>query len=419
MKKRTPTPIPPLGDAAIARIERGLFAALDARPPEPARASGARRRGLAFALAGVAAAVALFAVREGRRGETLPARAAQISTTTSGSRIALAGATLEVAPQSAVSFGGARDGSVVVVLDRGTVTCEVAPRSKRAPFIVEAGATRVTVIGTRFSVHRVGEHATVSVDHGLVEVADTNMTELVHAGERYRPGEPVMREALVSEAQAEPSAGAAAHGPATAAPPAVGAPTAAPAVGAPRRLPPSGAPTAAPAIGAPTAAPAVGAPTAASVGGAAPAALARSSATAPARRRRLALAAAPRSDDAQVDPRSAAATTVPAEVAAPDVATPPDVKPVEDASARRRSVQVLFELAAQLEVRDPEAALRIYGELAAGEDGWAASALFAAARLEAERGQAQRARELCETYLRRFPRGPNADDARTLLAPAR
>ena len=318
MKKRTPTPIPPLGDAAIARIERGLFAALDARPLEPA---GARRRGFVFALAGVAAAAALFAVREGRRGETLPARAAQISTTTSGSRIALAGATLEVAPQSAVSFGGARDGSVVVVLDRGTVTCEVAPRSKRAPFIVEAGATRVTVIGTRFSVHRVGEHATVSVDHGLVEVADTNMTELVHAGERYRPGEPVMREALASEAQAEPTA-----------------------------------------VAAPAAAPVVVAALAESP---------RSIAPVPARRRRLALAAAaPRSDDAPVEPRTHAATTAPAEAdpsAAPDVATTPDVKPAEDAGARRRSVQVLFELAAQLEVRDPEAALRIYGELAAGQ----------------------------------------------------
>ena len=79
-------------------------------------------------------------------------------------------------------------------------------------------------------------------------------------------------------------------------------------------------------------------------------------------------------------------------------------------------MQVLFELAAQLEVRDPVAALRIYGELAGGVDGWAASALFASARLEAERGLAPQARALCDSYLQRFPRGPNADDARALLS---
>jgi hypothetical protein len=77
---------------------------------------------------------------------------------------------------------------------------------------------------------------------------------------------------------------------------------------------------------------------------------------------------------------------------------------------------VLFELAAQLEERDPVAALRIYGELAGGDDGWAASALFASARLEAERGVTPQARALCDSYLQRFPRGPNADDARALLA---
>src|SRR5204862_1034711 len=112
-------------------------------------------------------------VREWRRSETLPARAAELTTTTSGSHIEIAGAALDVAPNSAVSVGGGRDGAVVVTLERGTVTCEVAPRSKRAPFIVEAGATHVTVIGTRFTVHRLGDHASVSVEHGLVEVADT------------------------------------------------------------------------------------------------------------------------------------------------------------------------------------------------------------------------------------------------------
>ncbi|HEV3030076.1 MAG TPA: FecR domain-containing protein [Polyangia bacterium] len=397
-------PIPPtplLADAAVARIERGLFAALDARPLAPALPWVSRRRGLAIALAGVAAAAGLFAVREGHRGETLPARAqlstAQLSTTTSGSRIAIGGATLDVAPQSAISFGGERGGTVVVVLDRGTVTCEVAPRAKRAPFIVEAGATRVTVIGTRFSVRRVGEHATVSVDHGLVEVADTNMTELVHAGERYTPGQAVTREPVASSA---PSPVATAPTPALATP-AAGAtarvptredPTPAPRQRHPRRVALADAEVRAPAA----------ARTPAEDGTPAAARTPAEDGTP---------AAAARSHDLALADRPATSALADVSAAAPRPDTP--------LGAQRRSVQVLFELAAQLEIRDPEAALRIYGELAAGEDGWAASALFASARLESERGQAHLAHELCETYLHRFPRGPNADDARTLLAPAR
>jgi hypothetical protein len=403
VKKRTPTPIPPLGDAAIARIERGLFAALDselreaARPLEAARPAGGRRR--RFALAGVAAAAAVFvggfATREARRGEALPARAAQISTTTSGSRIALAGATLEVAPQSAVSFGGGRDGAMVVVLDRGTVTCEVAPRSKRAPFVVEAGATHVTVIGTKFSVRRVGGHATVSVEHGLVEVADTNMTELVHAGERYQPGEPVALDVLASEPVAK-----GANAPAT---------------------------TAASDGGhAVVSAPSASSSTQAAFTARAEAPVATAMTRVRAHVRRLARADGANDASPKEAPAADPAAPLAPAVAAPDSTStpgdaPPAKAPADGALAgQRRSVQVLFELAAQLELRDPEAALRIYGELAAAESpadgGWAASALFAAARLEAERGQAQRARELSETYLRRFPSGPNADDARTLLA---
>jgi hypothetical protein len=346
-------PLPPLADSALHRIERGVFDALDARPLDARPARAPRWRVVALAVTGAAAAGAILVARDGRPREALPARAAQISTTTSGSHIAIAGATLDVAPQSAVSFGGGRDGAVVVALERGTVTCEVAPRTNRAPFIVEAGETRVTVIGTRFSVRREGAHATVSVEHGLVEVADTNMTELVHAGERFRPGEPVTREPLASEAPTTPT-------------PPIGPPAPAPVVATTTQ--PSASPR-------------------------------------PMRRRRLALAqSVARAPDVDVP--------APAEAAA---ATPVVAAPAADAGAPRRSVQVLFELAAQLEVRDPVAALRIYGELAGGDDGWAAGALFAAARLEAERGQGPQARASCESYLQRFPRGPNADDARALL----
>jgi hypothetical protein len=353
-----PGPIPPLSDAAVSRIERGVFAALDAPAPlsAPARHGHGRRRVVAYSLASAAVAAAVFAglgVREGRRGGGAPT---QVMTTTAGSRIALAGAELEIAPESAVRFGAGKDGATVVELDRGAVTCEVAPRTNRAPFIVQAGETRVTVIGTRFTVRRLGAHATVTVEHGLVEVADTNMTQLVHPGERFRPGELVAPE------------------------PVAAVPVATPAV--------NPVPASAPTPVQPTlVAPVV---------------------TAPARRaheRRVALAT----------PVAAPAAPAPAEAPEAPAEAPVAAAEAPRESGPRGSPQVLFELAAQLEVREPSTALGIYTQIAAGDDAWAASALFASARLEAERGHAGEARGLSETYLRRFPRGANADDARSLL----
>ncbi len=74
-----------------------------------------------------------------------------------------------------------------------------------------------------------------------------------------------------------------------------------------------------------------------------------------------------------------------------------------------------FARAARLEARDPAAALAIYAELAAGDGRWAANALFARARLLHERGDAAAARRAVSEYLRRFPHGANAEDARLLL----
>jgi hypothetical protein len=353
-----PPPVPTLSDSAIERVERNVFAALDARAIRPDAVPGSRRRLLAFALAGAALTGGVFGVREWRHASAPAAThataevATEFSTTASGSHIDIAGAALDVAPQSAVRVAPGAGGAVVVVLERGAVTCEVAPRTTLAPFVVQAGQTRVTVIGTRFTVRRVGDHAAVSVEHGLVEVADTDMTQLVHAGESFRPGERITREPLASvEAEA-------ARAPAP--PPAE--------VAAPPRAP---------------------------------------------HRRVVALPAAERAVEAPAAEAAPVETTV-------EVEAPAQVAEAEGAPPRR-SVQVLFELAAQLELKDPSAALRIYGELAAGPetDGWAASALFASARLESERGQDARARELAAAYLRRFPSGPNADDARALLAAPR
>jgi hypothetical protein len=79
------------------------------------------------------------------------------------------------------------------------------------------------------------------------------------------------------------------------------------------------------------------------------------------------------------------------------------------------TLRARFQAARRQEASDPMEALRTYQELARGDGAWAASALFAAARLEAQRGQAAQARELLEAYQRRFSTGSNIEDARSLL----
>lgn len=74
-----------------------------------------------------------------------------------------------------------------------------------------------------------------------------------------------------------------------------------------------------------------------------------------------------------------------------------------------------FETASRLESQDPERALALYHALAEERGPWAANALFAAGRLELDRGRAAPAKRLLERYLDRHPGGPNAEDARALL----
>lgn len=54
-------------------------------------------------------------------------------------------------------------------LKQGEAIFDVAPDASR-PFIVDAGSTRVTVLGTRFAVNRLRALVRVSVDHGSVSV---------------------------------------------------------------------------------------------------------------------------------------------------------------------------------------------------------------------------------------------------------
>jgi hypothetical protein len=114
-------------------------------------------------------------------------------------------------------------------------------------------------------------------------------------------------------------------------------------------------------------------------------------------------------------PEPAPAVAAPASSAEPKRAVRP-ARPVQadDKPAQTDDAAARYHRLEQLEVRDPRAAIDGYLELARRSPRWAEPALFAAARLSADRRE-PRAKNLIEIYLTRFPNGANVGDARKLL----
>lgn len=109
-------------------------------------------------------------------------------------------------------------------------------------------------------------------------------------------------------------------------------------------------------------------------------------------------------ESAAPDPRPVAPVLVPPKT----VTIPTPTHPLADRDATR------FTELTRLEATEPDAAITGYLALSKGSGPWAPIALYAAVRLATDRGD-PRARTLAEIYLRRFPSGANADDARQLL----
>lgn len=218
---------------------------------------------------------------------------AHVTTSEAPEALRVGDSELTLARASELRVSGNERGGWFLALEQGKVECNVRPRAARPPFIVIAGETRVSVIGTRFSVTQ-GERGTqIAVDEGKVLVDYRGqMTELV-------PGETWTEEA------------------------------------APAR----------------------------------PVASATPVAEAPRNKRSRALA----------------------------------------------RVEKRFEQAARLETTKPRAALRIYRSLRRARGPWQADALYAEARFEHELGHAKRAKPLLQQYLKRYPAGEKAADARALL----
>ncbi|MGF1468975.1 MAG: FecR domain-containing protein [Sandaracinaceae bacterium] len=84
--------------------------------------------------------------------------------------------------------------------------------------------------------------------------------------------------------------------------------------------------------------------------------------------------------------------------------------------AAAESERARFERASRLEATDPASARTLYLEVVEEGGPWAANALFAVGRLAADRGRVGEARRALTRYLTEHPDGPNAEDARALLA---
>ena len=384
-------PIEPLSDLGWQRIERRLFAGGAVQAEEvggdgATRPGTARRRGRAWlgrrrlvgGLAGAAAVAAavlallLWPRAAGRgagagldkvaapdsRGQTGTRPPSRIVTADAPSAVSVGDVALDVAARSAVLVDGDRDGGVMIVLERGEVSCRVAPRAGRPPVVVHAGDVRIEVVGTAFAVAREGDSARVVVYEGVVAAVQGGRLTRVAAGQTW--------------SGASSAAGA--------------APTPA-ALPAPRESEPE-RPRARGERGR---------------GERGDRGRGKRGQRSPGGRR-----AGPQAgvhDSASAEPADAAPRTEGGAAGTAHPATPSD--------------RARYEQAAGLERSDASAALAIYDQLVRGGGRWAANALYAQGRLEFELRHPERARRLLESYLSHYPHGPNADDATQLLTQLR
>jgi hypothetical protein len=188
MRRPLPVQVEPLSQQRWAKVERGLFARLESSAQlesallSPAGRASPRRR-LAWAVAATVVLSISLAIGWPRNEASSEALTSRITTGRDSSHLALAGLTLDIDPESSVVVGDSSKAGMLIVVDRGSIICEVAPRSAQAPLIVQAGAAQVRVVGTRFKVQREGNAARVSVEHGVVEVAMDGHTTRVSAGQ--------------------------------------------------------------------------------------------------------------------------------------------------------------------------------------------------------------------------------------------
>lgn len=181
--------VEPLSEARWRKVDDAVLGSIDAGPSLRPAAPVARRRWIVPAAAAVAMAAVVVYLKwpSAAHVQNAPiARApSHIETGTGRSFVQLGFAGLDVGPDSEVTTSGDEVHGMLVVLEHGSVDCEVLPRKERPPFVVQAGNVRVTVVGTHFMVRRDASGTSVSVSHGIVDVAHDGTVTHVGAGEAW------------------------------------------------------------------------------------------------------------------------------------------------------------------------------------------------------------------------------------------
>jgi len=346
-----PPPVEPMSDAAWSRVERGLWARIDAATTPWATAGGpppAPRRWWLVA-APLAAAAAIVAIVLATRTTTEPVAVAdepaRVVSGSAPSSVSFGDSHVELDADTAVVMSHDA-GHPTVLLERGAAWFTVAPRLSRPEFVVRAGDATVRVVGTRFRVARTDERIAVDVERGLVDVQFRGAVVGVAASRHWSSETPGRASTL---AELTPPADPVASSEPPPGPQEPAEPLPAPAQPKPAVRPARGA------LAKPAALP-----------GAA--------------------------NDASEDPAPGASR-----------------------SSELDRDRTEYDRLAAIEPKAPDTALAGYMALARGTSRWADLALFAAARLAADRHD-RRAVTLLGIYLQRFPDGANATDARQLLA---
>lgn len=175
------------------RVEHGVvsqLAAMRAIDRARANAPGTRARWASFAVPAMClATLAIVLVLVARR-QPAPVQSAEPSLVVTpvggNSRFTVGDAVVDAGGDTSVEVKRSANG-ITLVLQRGSVDCDVAPRNGRPPFRVISGDVRVEVVGTRFAVTRVGDGARVDVTRGKVLVRAPAGERLLTPGESWTP----------------------------------------------------------------------------------------------------------------------------------------------------------------------------------------------------------------------------------------
>lgn len=151
--------------------------------------------------AALAAALVFFLVvrRDKHIEQVTEAPSLIVTPVGASSRFTVADAVIDAGGDTSVEVKREPGGATALLLARGSVDCDVAPTPARAPFRVLAGDVTVEVVGTRFSVTRVGASVRVDVTRGKVRVKSRTEERLLEAGASWTPGVVAVADAPVPE----------------------------------------------------------------------------------------------------------------------------------------------------------------------------------------------------------------------------